>query len=394
LAAAAKSIAEPADSVSQRPDSICEEADSNSEENEYNPFISFAFLSILEESGCVGPRTGWTPRHLVVERAGRVVAVAPCYAKGHSQGEYVFDHSWADAYQRAGGDYYPKFQLAVPFSPVPGRRLLVAPGEPVEETRRALGQAIRMITDRSGFSSAHITFLGEAEAATLEGEGFLRRADQQFHWHNKGYGTFEDFLGDLASRKRKMIARERREAVAAGITIERLTGADLKEAHWDAFHAFYEDTGARKWGRPYLNRRFFSLLGERLAGDVVLVLASREGRPIAGALNLAGSHALFGRNWGATEHHPFLHFEVCYYQAIEHAIVNRLPRVEAGAQGEHKLARGYLPRLTHSAHHIPDPGFRAAVARYLERERLAVGEMVEEMTDLGPFRKVIASAGT
>jgi hypothetical protein len=353
---------------------------------ERNPFVSHAFLSALEESGAVGGRTGWAPLHLLVERAGAVVGAAPAYVKSHSMGEYVFDHAWADAYERAGGRYYPKLQIAVPFTPVPGPRLMVAPGADVPETRSTLARGVAAVVDKLGASSAHVTFLEEDAWEGLSALGFLKRRDQQFHWFDRGYSTFTDFLADLASRKRKMIARERRDAVANGITIRRLTGADITESDWDAFFAFYTDTGARKWGRPYLNRRFFSLLGERMGREVLLVMAYREGRAIAGALNLIGSHALYGRHWGAIEHHPFLHFEVCYYQAIEYAIEARLPRVEAGAQGEHKLARGYLPVPTRSAHLIADPGLERAIAHYLDREGRAVEEMMTELASQAPYR--------
>lgn len=354
---------------------------------EFNPFVTHAFLSALEEAGCVGGRTGWTPLHLVVERSGTVLGVAPAYLKTHSMGEYVFDHAWADAFERAGGRYYPKLQVAVPFTPVPGPRLMALPGADANTLRGALAQGMAAVVDKLGASSAHATFLDEDTWNTLADVGFLKRQDQQFHWFNRGYGTFEGFLSSLASRKRKTIARERRDAVANGITIRRLTGRDITEAHWDAFFAFYTDTGNRKWGRPYLNRRFFSLLGDRLAEHVLLILAYRAGRPIAGALNLIGSHALYGRHWGALEHHPFLHFEVCYYQAIEHAIDVGLARVEAGAQGEHKLARGYVPVPTYSAHLIADPGLERAIAHYLDRERRAVVEMMAELADQAPYRQ-------
>lgn len=357
-----------------------------SDDAETNPFVSYDFLHALEAAGTVGGRTGWTPRHLVVERCSEVIAVAPAYLKAHSMGEYVFDYSWADAYEQAGGRYYPKLQIAVPFTPVPGPRLLVRPGPGADEARLALVHGIAALVERIGVSSAHLTFLPEADWQRLGEAGFLQRQDRQFHWHNRGYGSFDAFLGDLASRKRKMIAKERRAALSAGLTVERLTGKDLTEAHWDAFFAFYMDTGSRKWGRPYLNRRFFSLLGERMADRILLVVAKRHGRPIAGALNLIGSHALFGRNWGAIEHHPLLHFELCYYQAIEFAIERGLARVEAGAQGEHKLARGYLPSATYSAHFIADPRLRRAVSQYLDREREAVSDMIETLTELGPFR--------
>jgi predicted N-acyltransferase len=359
----------------------------------YNPFPSFAFLSALEESGCVGGRTGWIPRHLAAERDGAVVGVAPAYLKLHSQGEYVFDHAWADAYERAGGQYYPKLQVAIPFTPVPGRRLLTR-GSADEDARQALAAGLSAFVEQNGLSSAHVTFTSEPEWRSLGAMGFLQRQDQQFHFENPGYRDFADFLAALASRKRKMIARERRDALVPGITVERLSGSAITEAHWDAFFAFYMDTGSRKWGRPYLNRRFFSLLGERLADKVLLVMAKRAGRYIAGALNLIGGDALFGRNWGAVEHHPFLHFELCYYQAIEAAIERGLSRVEAGAQGEHKLARGYLPTPTYSAHLIAHRGLRRAVAAYLDEERRAVAEQIEVLTEFGPFRKDIAEIDT
>jgi predicted N-acyltransferase len=363
--------------------------DSISEETEFNPFISHDFLSILEESGCVSENTGWLPQHLVLDAPdGTPVAALPCYLKSHSMGEYVFDHSWADAYHRAGGSYYPKLQACVPFTPATGRRFLSGAGINRPAAIAALADGLRELCRLRNASSAHVTFLNEAEWEIAGERGFLQRNDQQFHWLNKGYATFEDFLGDLASRKRKQIRKERRAALASGLEIEWVTGKDLTEAHWDAFHAFYEDTGARKWGRPYLNRRFFSLLGERLAHSVLLVMVRREGRMIAGALNLIGSHALFGRNWGCLEDHPFLHFEVCYYQAIDFAIARGLARVEAGAQGAHKLARGYLPTPTYSSHFIAHPGLRDAVADYLESEREAVrreGEAIAEA--YSPFKR-------
>lgn len=364
---------------------ICAGSRDNAEQ-EYNSTLSYAFLHALEAAGCVSPATGWAPRHLVAERGDKVVAVAPAYLKSHSQGEYVFDHGWADAFERAGGEYYPKLQLAIPFTPVPGRRLLIRPGEDKQQMVRLLAGGIANLTERYNLSSAHATFLSEAEWQGLGEAGFLKRQDQQFHWHNRGYGSFDDFLSDLSSRKRKAIKRERREALAAGIEVEAVTGKTIEDRHWDAFFTFYMDTGARKWGRPYLNRRFFSLIGESMADDILLILAKRDGRYIAGALNLIGSHALFGRNWGAVEHHPFLHFELCYYQAIDFAIARKLPRVEAGAQGEHKLARGYLPSPTYSAHYISNVSFRRAVAAYLERERDAVSDMIETLTEMGPFR--------
>lgn len=355
---------------------------------EPEPFLRHAFLSALEEAGCVGARSGWQPQHLVLEdAAGGVRAVAPAYLKAHSRGEYVFDHGWADAYERAGGRYYPKLQVAVPFTPVTGPRLLVRPGADDAEARTLLAAGMVQLARQRDASSVHVTFPTEDEWANLRELGFLQRIDQQFHWLNDGYETFDDFLAVLASRKRKVVKRERREALANGITIEWLTGADITEQAWDAFYAFYMDTGSRKWGQPYLNRTFFSLLGARMADKVLLVMAKRAGRYVAGALNIIGSDRIYGRYWGAVEHHPFLHFEVCYHQAIDYAIAHRLAVVEAGAQGEHKLARGYLPKLTYSAHWIADAGLRDAVARYLTLERDHVRQMREDLNDLGPFRR-------
>ncbi len=353
----------------------------------YNPFVSHAFLSALEESGCVGGRSGWKPAHLLVPGAdGILAAAAPCYLKSHSMGEYVFDSGWADAYEQAGGRYYPKLQVSVPFTPVTGPRLMLRPGAP-DEARLALIGGLKALQRQVGASSTHVTFLGEPDCAALSAQGYLVRTDKQFHWLDDGFGDFEGFLGALASRKRKAIRRERREALAHGITIEHVTGRDLTEAHWDAFFAFYMDTGSRKWGRPYLNRRFFSLMGERMAERILLVIAKRAGRPIAGAINFIGDRALYGRNWGCIEDHPFLHFEVCYYQAIEFALAHGLARVEAGSQGEHKLARGYRPVTTYSAHDIADPGFRRAVADYLKRERSYVAAAQAEYEEAAPYRK-------
>jgi predicted N-acyltransferase len=353
-----------------------------------NPFVSHAFLSSLEQSKSVGPRTGWQPQHLIAETAeGDILGVAPCYAKGHSKGEYVFDQGWADAFERAGGDYYPKLQVAVPFTPVTGPRLLARPGETAENVRGALGDALAEITKSNGLSSAHVTFLTKPEWDLLGARGYLQRTDQQFHWENAGYATFEDFLSALNSRKRKTVRRERKEAVGPGITLHWLTGSDLTEEVWDAFFAFYMDTGSRKWGRPYLTREFFSIVGAAMADRILLVMAKRAGKWIAGAINFIGAEALYGRNWGAVEHHPFLHFEVCYYQAIEFAIHHKLARVEAGAQGEHKLARGYLPAPTYSAHYIAHAGLRRAIDDYLARERRYVEAAGEELAAAGPFRK-------
>jgi predicted N-acyltransferase len=352
-----------------------------------NPFVSHAFLSALEDSGCVGGNTGWAPVHILVEdEAENLLGAAPCYLKSHSMGEYVFDHSWADAYTRAGGRYYPKLQVAVPFTPVTGPRLIVPHGPRSTEIRSYLIAGLRALRDQTGASSIHATFLQEADLGALTAEKFLQRDDQQFHWFNDGYGSFEDFLSALASRKRKAIRRERRDALANGVSIDWVTGSDIKEAHWDEFFSFYMDTGSRKWGRPYLNRRFFSLLGERMADRVLLVMAKHNGRYIAGAINFIGDKRLYGRNWGCIEDHPFLHFEVCYYQAIEFAITRRLDRVEAGAQGEHKLARGYRPVITSSAHDITDPSLRRAVQDYLDQERLYVSEAAEELAEATPFR--------
>jgi predicted N-acyltransferase len=358
------------------------------EEDPHNPFLSHAFLSALEDSGCVGRRSGWTPLHILVEdEEERLLAAAPCYLKSHSMGEYVFDHSWADAYARAGGSYYPKLQVSVPFTPVTGPRLLVVEGATADPARRHLIAGLRALRDQVDASSIHATFVVDEDAQALAGEDFLVRNDRQFHWFNEDYSSFEDFLAALSSRKRKAIRRERRDALADGVTVEWVTGSDLKEAHWDAFFAFYMDTGSRKWGRPYLNREFFSLLGERLADRVLLVMAKRGGRAIAGALNLIGDTRLYGRNWGCIEDRPFLHFEVCYYQAIAFAIARGLKRVEAGAQGDHKLARGYRPVLTTSAHDIADPALRRAIASYLRQERAYVAGAVAELAEGSPFRE-------
>ena len=353
-----------------------------------NPFVSHDFLYSLERSGSVGGRTGWQPRHLVAETTdGAVVGVAPCYVKTHSQGEYVFDQGWAEAFERAGGDYYPKLQVAVPFTPVTGPRLLAHPSPMAGAVRGALADALTEITTANNLSSAHVTFLTEAEWRMLDARGFLQRTDQQFHWENDGYTDFDDFLGRLASRKRKAIRRERKDAIAPGIEMHCLTGADLTEEAWDAFFAFYMETGSRKWGRPYLTRKFFSLAAQTMADRILLVMAKRAGRWIAGAINFLGADTIYGRNWGAIEHHPFLHFEVCYYQAIDYAIRHGFKRVEAGAQGEHKLARGYLPSTTYSAHFIANPALRRAVADYLKRERAYVDAAGEELAAAAPFRK-------
>lgn len=354
----------------------------------YNPFVSHAFLSSLEESGCAVRESGWLGQHLFLRSEdGVLLGAVPCYLKSHSQGEYVFDHGWADAFERAGGHYYPKLQVSVPFTPATGPRLLVRDGIAPDAVRHALAEGLKTLTDKLGVSSVHVTFARDEDIAALDNAGFLLRTDQQFHFFNRGYENYDDFLGTLASRKRKALKKERRTALENGIEIEWLTGAGLTEAVWDDFFAFYLDTGSRKWGRPYLNRRFFSLIGERMADDILLVMARREGRYIAGAINFIGSDTLFGRNWGCIEHHPFLHFEVCYHQAIEFAIARGLSTVEAGAQGQHKLARGYEPVTTRSAHYIPHPGLRRAVAQYLELERRDVAEINRVLETHTPFRK-------
>ncbi len=353
-----------------------------------NPFVAYDFLDCLEEAGCAVERTGWGPQHLAIrDEAGRVTAAMPLYLKAHSQGEYIFDHAWADAYERAGGRYYPKFVCASPFSPVTGPRLLVREEAALQTGREQLLEAALAVCERFGVCTLGINFATAQEWRFLGERGLLQRQNQQYHWVNAGYSTFDDFLGALSSGRRKTIRRERRDA-AVGLDIVRLTGAELTEAHWDAFFAFYMDTGSRKWGRPYLNRRFFSLLGERMASQVLLVMAGRGGRWIAGALNLIGPDCLYGRNWGCLEDVPFLHFELCYYQAIEFAIGAGLARVEAGAQGQHKIARGYLPTPVYSVHYIADRALRAPVARFLEEERRSVqGEMDWLAEEYSPFRQ-------
>ena len=349
----------------------------------YNPFVSHAFLSALEQSKSVARETGWAPMHLLLESDGAVIGAAPLYAKGHSQGEYVFDHHWADAYARAGGRYYPKLLCAAPFTPVPGPRLLASSSE----ARAGLAAAIASVAQRMGSSSAHVNFLEDADARALAGAGFLPRMGEQYHWFNRSYDSFDVFLAALSSRKRKAVRRERREARANDLTFRRLIGADITERHWDAFWLFYQDTGARKWGQPYLTRTFFRTIAETMSDNLVFFLAERDDRPIAGALNFIGGDALFGRYWGCLEDRPFLHFELCYYQAIEFAIEHGLARVEAGAQGQHKIARGYEPVATHSAHWIADEGFRNAIARYLDAEREQTGMEIEALKGFTPFRK-------
>jgi predicted N-acyltransferase len=351
-----------------------------------DPFTTYRFLSALEDSRSVGAGTGWQPQYMRAELDGQTIAVAPLYAKSHSQGEYIFDHNWAHAYERAGGRYYPKLQVAVPHTPVTGRRFLTRPGFEAQG-RAALMQGMAEVAERNGLSSVHVTFCTGDEVEAGPPQGFMARTTQQYHWLNHDYGDFDAFLAQLSSRKRKTIRKERRQAMDFGGAVRMLTGDEIEPHHWDAIWTFYQDTGARKWGMPYLTRAFFDLAHERLRDDILLVLAEREGRAVAGAMNFVGREAVFGRYWGCIEHHPCLHFELCYYRAIDFAIAHGLERVEAGAQGEHKLARGYLPHETHSLHFIPDPGFAQAIAQYLEAERSAVEEDIEILTSYGPFRK-------
>ena len=348
-----------------------------------NPFVSHAFLSALEDSGSANNRTGWLPQHAALRQDDAVVAVAPMYAKSHSYGEYVFDHGWAQAFERAGGEYYPKLLVGVPFSPVPGPRLLARPGV----STAALGQALKQACQELGLSSVHATFCTEAEWETLAEAGWLRRQGKQFHWENDGYVDFEGFLGALSSRKRKSIRRERRDANDCGLTYMTLRGAEITKRHWDAFYGFYHSTVDRKWGSAYLTKSFFPLLSERLGDQVVLMMAEHDGKLVAGALNLLGDDALYGRNWGCRGDWPFLHFELCYYRAIDFAIEHGLKRVEAGAQGEHKIQRGYLPKPTFSAHWIEHPGLRKAVAGYLEQERRAIEQEMEALEEYSPFKQ-------
>ncbi len=349
-----------------------------------NPFLMHGFISALEDSGSATAKTGWRPFHIALYDAqDRLIGLMPAYLKGHSYGEYVFDHGWAAAYERAGGRYYPKLQSCVPFSPVTGPRLLAA----TPAAAAGLVQAAKALVTQHHLSSLHVTFAPESELPVYQAQDMLIRTDQQFHWRNQDYRDFDDFLDSFSSRKRKAVRKERRAALDSGLEIVHLSGADLTESAWDSFYAFYMDTADRKWGRPYLNRQFFSLLGERMADHVVLMLAMRAGRAIAGALNLRGADALYGRYWGAVEHHPFLHFELCYYQAIDYAIAHGLGRVEAGAQGEHKLARGYVPIKTYSAHWLRDPGFQDAVARFLDAERREVDAVINYLGNAVPFKK-------
>ncbi|MBS1302130.1 GNAT family N-acetyltransferase [Loktanella sp. SALINAS62] len=351
-----------------------------------DPFTTYRFLRALEDSGSVGGRSGWQPRYLVARSDGQVIAVCPLYAKGHSQGEYIFDHNWAHAYENAGGAYYPKLQIAVPFTPATGRRFLTRPGFEAVGMSALVQGAVQIASDND-LSSVHATFCTEAEALAGADMGLMRRTGQQFHWVNDSYANFDAFLAALSSRKRKNIRKERAQAQDFGGTIVQLTGDAIQPHHWDAFWRFYQDTGNRKWGTPYLTRAFFDHAQKHLRDDMLLVLALDGDRPVAGALNFIGRDTLFGRYWGSTEYHPALHFELCYYQAIDFAIQHGMDRVEAGAQGEHKLARGYLPVATHSLHWIADPGFRDAIARYVQAETRAVDEDIEVLTSYGPFRR-------
>ena len=353
-----------------------------------NPFISFEFLSALERSGSANASTGWAGAHLILEDIEHnMLAACPAYLKNNSMGEYVFDQGWADAYSRAGGEYYPKLQISVPFTPATAPKLLTGSGENLVDLKRTLASSIPELCARLGASSAHATFLTEEDKNIFLEAGFLERNDKQYHWFNANYETFDDFLEALSSRKRKLIRRERRDALANGITIEQLTGSDIKTEHMEAFYTFYMDTGSRKWGRPYLTRAFFSIIQETMPDQILLIMAKREGQYIAGAINFIGDDVLYGRNWGCIENHPFLHFEVCYYQAMDFAIQNGLKKVEAGAQGEHKLARGYIPVTTYSAHYIADPSFRQAVANYLEEERNYIAELQDTLSEHTPFRR-------
>ena len=352
-----------------------------------DPFTTHRFLVALDRSGSTGKGTGWQPRPLVARLDGKIIAAAPMYAKGNSQGEYIFDHNWAQAYENAGGRYYPKLQMAVPFTPATGRRFLTAPGH-TDSGREALILGALQLAGQNQISSLHVTFCTEDEALAGEGLGLMRRTTQQFHWENREYTDFDAFLGDLSSRKRKTIRKERETANAFGGSIEMLTGDQIEPRHWDAFWRFYQDTGARKWGTPYLTRAAFDELHATMRDDMLLILAVRNGKPVAGALNFIGRDTLFGRYWGCVEDHACLHFELCYYRAIDWAIENGLGRVEAGAQGEHKLARGYLPTPVHSLHWIADPGFARAVAQYLRAEAAALQEEIDVLTAYGPFRRV------
>lgn len=358
-----------------------------------NPFVSHVFLKTLEDSGAVSAQNGWLPQHVVLEEDdGRVIGAAPCYVKSHSYGEYVFDWGWAQAFERAGGEYYPKLQVAVPFTPVTGPRLLVRPDADIERNRNLLLTGLVELAKRHEVSSLHITFPTEAEWRHLGEAGFLQRLGKQFHWENRGYDSFDNFLAALSSRKRKNIRKERRDANAL-VHMEVLTGEALEQRHMDAFYGFYLNTVDRKWAHAYLNREFFRLLGERMADRVVLVMASDDDRFVGGAFNLLGEDTLYGRNWGCAKRYSMLYFECCFYRAIDFAIEHGLARVEAGAQGPHKISRGYMPTPTYSGHWIRNPNFREAVADFVEREQEMIGEEMEELTETGPYRKDGGRAG-
>ena len=349
----------------------------------YNPFMDYRFLAALEQSSSVGPATGWSPAHVALEHDGRIIGLAANYLKQHSQGEYIFDHHWANAYERAGGRYYPKMLCAAPFTPAGGPRLLAA-----DKTARAgLTEAIKAVCGQFELASASVNFVGDTDRAALAAGGFLHRQGIQYHWFNRDYASYDNFLATLSSRKRKAIRKERRLAADSGLTFRTVTGAEATSADWDAFWIFYQDTGARKWGHPYLTRSFFRLVAETMGDRILLIFADRDGTPIAGALNFIGGDTLYGRYWGCTEHHPFLHFEVCYHRAIDYAIAHGLARVEAGAQGEHKIARGYEPVAIHSMHHFADEGFRAAISRYLDAERDETKSEIDILSAYAPFKK-------
>jgi predicted N-acyltransferase len=352
-----------------------------------DPFTTYRFLKALEDSGSVGTGSGWNPHYLTAHEGGQMIACAPLYGKNHSQGEYMFDHNFAHAFERSGGRYYPKLQIAVPFTPATGRRFLTRTGFEVQGMSALVQGAVQIASDND-LSSIHATFCTEAEALAGAEMGLLHRTSQQYHWYNDGYADWDGFLAALSSRKRKTLRKERLTAQAFGGEIIQLTGDQIEPQHWDAFWDFYQDTGARKWGQPYLTRKFFDIAQDRLRDDILLVFAMRDGVPVAGALNIIGRDTLYGRYWGCAENHPCLHFEICYYQAIDYAIAHGMKRVEAGAQGEHKLARGYLPATTHSLHWFGDAGFRNAVASYLDAERVAVDDEIEILTSYGPFKKV------
>ncbi|WP_044043078.1 GNAT family N-acetyltransferase [Octadecabacter antarcticus] len=352
-----------------------------------DPFTTYRFLKALEDSGSVGAGSGWDPHYLTAHQGGQLIACAPLYGKNHSQGEYMFDHNFAQAFERSGGRYYPKLQIAVPFTPATGRRFLTHPGFEVQGMSALVQGAVKIASDNS-LSSIHATFCTEAEAIAGAEMGLLRRTSQQYHWANDGYADWDSFLAAISSRKRKTLRKERLTAQAFGGEIVQLTGDQIEPQHWEAFWEFYQDTGARKWGQPYLTRKFFDIAQDRLRDDILLVFAMRDGVPVAGALNIIGRNTLYGRYWGCAENHPCLHFEICYYQAIDYAIAHGMKHVEAGAQGEHKLARGYLPVTTHSLHWFGDAGFRNAVADYLDAERIAVDDQIEILTSYGPFKKI------